>query len=241
MLLHRSLTVADGVHFYLWVGQGMNSNSVVLADVLDGDKPHILVDPGMAGSGPGEKALDSLAEAMAGDGLRLEDVGMVIGTHSHPDHYQAVDEVVRRSGALVALSQVEYGFLQGPGKAIYGSFGTDSPSVVPAVLLQEGELKLGSSNGRRIDVLMAPGHTPGSICLYLRETKILVSGDVVFPGGIGRMDFVGGSMSQMKDTISRLAELDIECILPGHSSQAGPLVSGKENVVRNFQMVRMFF
>ena len=241
MLLHRSLTVADGVHFYLWVGQGINSNSVVLADVLDGDKPHVLVDPGMAASGPGEKALDSLAEAMAGDGLRLEDVGMVIGTHCHPDHYQAVDEVVRRSGALVALSQIEYDFLRGQGKAFYGSFDAASPAVVPAVLLQEGELELGSSNGWRIDVLMAPGHTPGSICLYLKETKVLVSGDVVFPGGIGRMDFVGGSMSQMKNTISRLAELDIECILPGHSSQAGPLVSGKENVVRNFQMVRMFF
>ncbi len=241
MLLHRSLTVAAGVHFYLWVGQGINSNSIVLADVLDGDKPHILVDPGMAGSEMGEKALDSLAGAMAGDGLSLDDVGMVIGTHCHPDHFQAVDEVVRRSGALVALSQVEYEFLQGPGKALYGSFGTPSPSVVPAVLLQEGELKLGSSNGRRIDVLMAPGHTPGSICLYLKETKILVSGDVVFPGGIGRMDFVGGSMSQMKDTLRRLADLDIEHILPGHSSPAGPLVSGKENVVRNFQMVRMFF
>lgn len=240
MLLHRSLTVADGVHFYLWVGQGINSNSVVLANVLDGDKPHVLVDPGMDGSEPGGKALDSLAEAMAGDGLSLDDVGMVIGTHCHPDHFQAVDEVVRRSGALVALSQVEYEFLQGPGKAFYGSFGTDSPSVVPAVLLQEGELKLDSSNGRRIDVLMAPGHTPGSICLYLRETKILVSGDVVFPGGIGRMDFVGGSMSQMKDTLRRLADLDIEHILPGHSSPSGPLVSGKENVVRNFQMVRMF-
>ncbi len=241
MLVHRSLTVADGVHFYLWVGQGINSNSVVLADVLDGDKPHILVDPGMAGSEMGEAALDSLAEAMAGDGLRLDDVGMVLGTHCHPDHFQAVDEVVRLTGEIVALSQVEYEFLQGPGKALYGSFGTASPSGVPEVLLQEGELQLASSNGRGIDVLMAPGHTPGSICLYLRETKVLVSGDVVFPGGIGRMDFVGGSMSQMKDTIGRLAELDIEYVLPGHSSPSGPLVSGKENVVRNFQMVRMFF
>jgi hydroxyacylglutathione hydrolase len=241
MLLHRSLTVADGVHFYLWVGQSMNSNSVVLADALDGDRPHILVDPGMSGSEMGEKALDSLAEAMAGDGLRLDEVGMVIGTHCHPDHFQAVDEVVRRSGALVALSQIEYDFLQGPGKALYGSFGTAPPRVVPAVLLQEGELNLGSRDGRRIDVLMAPGHTPGSICLYLKEAKVLVSGDVVFPGSIGRMDFVGGSMSQMKDSIRRLSELDIECILPGHSSPAGPIVSGKENVVRNFQMVRMFF
>jgi glyoxylase-like metal-dependent hydrolase (beta-lactamase superfamily II) len=68
-----------------------------------------------------------------------------------------------------------------------------------------------------------------------------VSGDVVFPGSIGRMDLPGGSVSQMRESIERLSKMDIEHILPGHSSLGGPVVSGKDNVVRNFQMVRMFF
>ncbi len=239
--LHRSVTVTDGVHFYLWAGQGINSNAVALAGVLDGDKPHVLIDPGMTGGAMGERPLDSLVQAMAADGVRMEDVGLVIGTHCHPDHFQAVDDVVRQTGAKVALSAPEYEFLKGPGGQFYGGFGTVAPDAQPSMLLQEGELTLGSSNGLHAQVLITPGHSPGSVCLYMPDTKVLVSGDVVFPGSIGRMDFVGGSMRQMKESIERLSTLDVEHILPGHSSVTGPLVSGKENVVRNFQMVRMFF
>ena len=119
MLLHRSAEIVDGVHFYLWVGQGMNCNSVVLANALDGARPHVLVDPGMTGGAMGERPLDSLAEAMSADGMKLEDVGLVIGTHCHPDHYQAVDEVVRRTGTRVALSLLEYDFLKGAGGSFY--------------------------------------------------------------------------------------------------------------------------
>ncbi len=239
MLLHRSAGITDGVYFYLWVGQGINSNSVVLANALDGSQPHVLIDPGMTGGAIGERPLDSLAQAMAADGLQMEDVGLVIGTHCHPDHFQAVDEVVRCTGAKVALSLPEYEFLKGPGGAFYGGFGANPPAARPSLMLQEGELSLGPSNGWRAEVLITPGHSPGSVCLYLRESKVLVSGDVVFPGSIGRMDFVGGSMRQMRESIDRLSRMDVEYILPGHSSMAGPLVSGRDNVVRNFQMVRM--
>jgi len=240
MLQHRSAMIVDGVYFYLWVGQSMSSNSVVLADALDGDKSHVLIDPGM-GSGMGERPLDSLIAAMAADGLSIDDVGLIVGTHCHPDHFSAVDETVRRTGAGVALSQAEYDFLKGAGGAMYGGFGVRPPISKPSLILEEGELNLGDANGWRVNVLITPGHSPGSVCLYMPETKVLVSGDVVFPGSIGRMDFAGGSVREMKESISRLSQLDIEHILPGHSSMAGPLVSGRDNVVRNFQMVRMFF
>lgn len=238
---HKSISVADGVYFYLWVGQSMNCNSVVLAHALAGEKPHVLIDPGMTDGFPGSEPLDSLAASMAADGLKIEDVGMVIGTHCHPDHFQAVDEVVRRSGARVALSEVEYDFLKGDGRGFYGSFGTAAPTVVPSILLHEGTLDIGFSDGWKVDALIAPGHTPGSVCLYLKDSKVLVSGDVVFPGSIGRMDFTGGSVSAMRESIRRLSELDVEHILSGHSSAGGPLVSGKNNVVRNFQIVGTFF
>jgi len=240
MLLHRSFAVADGVYFYLWVGRSLDCNSVVLANVLDGPKPHILVDPGMAAMGMGEDPLASLAEAMEQDGLSMEDVGLVVGTHSHPDHFQAVDSVVARTGAAVALSSAEHKFLRGIGGAMYGSFGTRVPKAEPSVLLEEGKLSLDGLSSD-IDVIIAPGHSPGCACLYLRDSKVLVSGDVVFPGSIGRMDLPGGSVSQMRESIERLSKLDVEYILSGHSGMAAPIVSGKDNVVRNFQMVRMFF
>ncbi len=113
MVLHRSAEITEGVFFYLWVGQGINSSSVVLANALDRPEAHMLVDPGMTYGAMGERPLDSLVQAMSADGLRLEDVGLVFGTHSHPDHFQAVDDVVRRTGAGVALSVPEHEFLTG--------------------------------------------------------------------------------------------------------------------------------
>ena len=172
-MLHRALKVADGVHFYLWVGRGMSSNSVVLANALDGDKPHVLIDPGMTGSEIGEPALESLSSAMAGDGLRLEDVGMVMGTHCHPDHFEAVDEVVRRSSAVVALSATEHEFLQGAGRSFYGAFGSSAPLTEPAFLVREGPLQFRVGDGLNAEVLITPGHTPGSACLYLRDAREL--------------------------------------------------------------------
>ena len=241
MLLHRSYAVVDDVYFYLWTGHGMNCNSVVLANVLPGAQPHILVDPGMTSTGMGERPLDALAEAMAADGLRIEDVGLVFGTHSHPDHYQAVDEVVKRTGAAVALSRAEDEFLRGAGGAFFGSFGKGSPTTRPSLLVEDGNLPVDSGSPSGIEVIVAPGHTPGCACLLLKDSGVLVSGDVVFPGSIGRMDFPGGSTSQMKRSIERLSALDIEYILPGHSSPSAPILAGRDNVARNFEMVRMFF
>ena len=69
----------------------------------------------------------------------------------------------------------------------------------------------------RFEVLITPGHTPGGICLYDRDKKILFSGDTVFPGGsMGRVDFPGGSSKQMRDSLNRLATLDVEILCAGH-------------------------
>ena len=68
------------------------------------------------------------------------------------------------------------------------------------------------------EVLLTPGHTLGSICLYDGET--LISGDTVFAGGgFGRVD-LGGDMGDMRRSLERLSKLDIKYLLPGH----GPAV-----------------
>ena len=56
-------------------------------------------------------------------------------------------------------------------------------------------------------VLHTPGHTPGSICLYNEEEKVLISGDTLFDGGFGRTDLRGGSMSEMTKSLARLETL----------------------------------
>ena len=75
------------------------------------------------------------------------------------------------------------------------------------------------------EVLHTPGHTEGSSCFYLRPedapldgAPILLSGDTRFCSSIGRTDFEGGSMKQMRQSLRRLGQLpDNVVVLPGHN------------------------
>jgi hydroxyacylglutathione hydrolase len=81
-------------------------------------------------------------------------------------------------------------------------------------------------------VLHTPGHTPGSVCLL--KNRILISGDTVFAQGFGRTDLVGGNPADLKASLQKLAELDIEILLPGH----GEIVktNANESIKRNLKM-----
>ena len=73
------------------------------------------------------------------------------------------------------------------------------------------------------DVLHTPGHSPGSICLYDRKNKILISGDTLFEDGIGRTDLPGGNKKDMFSSLEKLSKLQINVLLPGHGM---PKMSG---------------
>jgi glyoxylase-like metal-dependent hydrolase (beta-lactamase superfamily II) len=75
-------------------------------------------------------------------------------------------------------------------------------------------IKIGDNDFK---VLYTPGHSPGSICLYDKKTKSLISGDTIFSyGSFGRYDFPGGSYNKLKNSIKRISLLDIKNIYPGH-------------------------
>jgi glyoxylase-like metal-dependent hydrolase (beta-lactamase superfamily II) len=178
---------------------------------------------------------------MATDGFRIEDVGLVIATHSHPDHIEAIESVVEKSGALYTLSREEDEFYRTVGKAFFQSFGDKPMEVNASFYLKDGDLSLGAKNNKvAARVLLTPGHSPGSISLYLEEDKILVTGDVVFAGSIGRTDFPGGSPSLLRKSLDELSKLDAEYLVPGHSTEMGSIISGKDKVKRNFYTVKMF-
>jgi len=125
------------------------------------------------------------------------------------------------------MSRIDYEFVME-----YLGAQTDLPQ--PAFFLQEGGLLIGD---RDFLVIHTPGHSPGSVCLYWRQQKVLFTGDVVFNQSIGRTDLPGGSGRQLKESISRLAELDVEVLCPGH----GDVVAGRENVRKNFKMIKDFW
>jgi len=237
---YSPVKLADGLHCYIWQGKGNNCNSCVFANVLRGERPHALIDPGHIANEFGEPCFDYLVKVMEKDGFKIEDIGLIINTHSHPDHCEANEKVVEKSGAWITLSGEEDEFRNTLGKRLYSMFRVKIPEFTPLFYLKEGELNLGATSKVRLQVFLAPGHSPGSVCLYWPEEKILITGDVVFYGSIGRTDFPSGSLSQLKQSIDRLSQLDVECLVPGHNTELGSIVKGKQNVERNFQAVKLF-
>lgn len=85
------------------------------------------------------------------------------------------------------------------------------------------------------EVIQTPGHTKEDICLYNKETKTLISGDTVFgSGSVGRTD-LGGDIDELKKSVEKLAELDVEIILPGHGNPV--LENGNEIIKKALNLV----
>jgi hydroxyacylglutathione hydrolase len=241
MIYHKSAKLAEKFYCYVWQGNGNNCNTVLWPLVLRGEHPHVLIDPGLVRDELGEPCFDSLAQAMDGDGFKMEDIGLVIATHSHPDHIEATELVVEKSGALFTLSREEDEFQRTAGMVFFQMFGAKVPQVNPSFYLKEGDLSLGAKDDRvAVKVLFTPGHSPGSISLYMEEDKILITGDVVFAGSVGRTDFPGCSASLLRKSIDELSQLDVEYLVPGHSTEMGSIIAGKDKVRRNFYTVKMF-
>ncbi len=238
---YYSMQLAEEFYCYVWQGMGNNCNSCLFTNVIRGERPHVLVDPGHIANEMGEPCFDYLVKAIEGNGFKADDIGLVINTHSHPDHCQANEVLVTRNQAVVTLSKEEEEFRTTLGAGMYSMLAMKPPRFAPLFYLKEGTLDLGAKNKISLRVFLTPGHSPGSVCLYWQENRILITGDVVFYGSIGRTDFPGGSLSQLRGSIDRLAQLDVECLVSGHSTEMGSIIKGKLDVERNFQSVKLFF
>jgi glyoxylase-like metal-dependent hydrolase (beta-lactamase superfamily II) len=137
---------------------------------------------------------------------------LIVTTHGHWDHMGDNAALSEHTGAPIAVHPSDTYRLLKP-EPIFAPF--EIPPCVPAVELAEGgEIRVGAI---RLEVLHTPGHTEGSVCLLDRERGVLYSGDTLFPGGWGRVDFPGGSAEAMVASIGRLASLeDAVRVLPGH-------------------------
>jgi glyoxylase-like metal-dependent hydrolase (beta-lactamase superfamily II) len=157
------------------------------------------VDPGHEGA--------RIAAILEKKGLEPE---AVLLTHAHFDHITGIAELQKLFPNLPVYIHSEdtvmfgHPFNQMPGE--YASIG------VPANIHDVNELKI-------CEVIHTPGHTPGGVCYFFAEDKLLLSGDTLFAGSIGRTDFPGGSMSKMMESLKKLMILpDDTLVIPGHGS-----------------------
>ncbi|OPY17465.1 MAG: putative polyketide biosynthesis zinc-dependent hydrolase PksB [Syntrophus sp. PtaB.Bin075] len=205
------IKIQDGLYAFLWQSNRENNCNTFL--IREGKT--ILVDPGY------RHLFDHVERGLATLNLSPEQIDAVIATHGHPDHLDAVVEFSRQT--LFMMGQEEYRYFS---RLASPSF----PIPEPDILLQEGELDIGTV---RFQVISTPGHSPGSLCLYWPERKVLFSGDVAFDQGIGRSDLPGGNGKLLKESLRRIAQLDVEYLLPGH----GNVIAGREAVQANFRMI----
>jgi len=165
------------------VGQ-MEANCYLLAD--EKTKRAIIIDPG-------EEAKRILHEI---EQNKLK-VIYIVNTHAHIDHIGANDEIRKKTGASLLIHSADASYLKNAEMNLSIAMGRIKEFLPPTQLLEEGEkIKVDEIS---LEVLHTPGHTPGSICLYIKDR--LFTGDTLFAGSIGRTDLPGGNFKDLQNSI----------------------------------------
>ena len=190
-----------------------DSNSYLIDNTdSDSEYNYILVD---TGTGQSDSNLFSNIREI---GIEPEDIDLIVNTHCHYDHVGGNDFF---PNAKIAIHKVDAIALRDPDSEL-------TVSSLFGAIVRKHDVDIELEEGDKIanfEILNTPGHTKGGISLY--DGEILISGDTIFSnGGVGRMD-IGGSPIDMKESLMRLKELDVEYLLPGH----GPWVkNGNQHV-----------
>jgi glyoxylase-like metal-dependent hydrolase (beta-lactamase superfamily II) len=184
----------------------LRCNCTILGDEVT--REAMVVDPG-----------DNLAEILS----RLQKHGLtlrqIVVTHAHIDHVGGAALLKRATGAPVLLNQRDLGLL-GAMEMQAGWLGVPTPEVAPPDESAEDGLTVGLTT-LPAEVIHTPGHTPGSICLLFPAQHLLIAGDTLFAGSIGRTDLPGGDGRQILQSLrDRLLVLpDTTRVLPGHGAE----------------------
>ncbi|MCD6127554.1 MAG: MBL fold metallo-hydrolase [Methanomicrobia archaeon] len=137
-------------------------------------------------------------------------IDLVVNTHCHIDHVGGDPENVP-----IAIGEKDADDLEkGTEKTVYDFLMPFFKGFKVSKRLKEGDTI--ETENYRLEVLHTPGHTEGSICLYDEAKKIIFSGDTLFIDGIGRTDLPSGDEKELKRSLERLADLEIEKVYPGH-------------------------
>ena len=159
--------------------------------ILSNDREAVVIDPGYEA--------DTILDALEGRQLKA-----ILLTHGHFDHVGAVKELVAETGCEVYIhpSETTLPPMITDGQLYYTHTYSEGDTVSPI-------------DGVELTVLHTPGHTPGSVCLLMKDQ--MSSGDTLFEGSCGRIDLPGGNPQQMLQSLRRLASLQADyTVHPGH-------------------------
>lgn len=189
-------------------------NCYVLYD--ENTKDALVIDPG--------DEPDLILDFIKEEGLHVK---YIICTHGHFDHIGAVKEIKEETGAETILHKSDIEIYRNSPQVAMQFFGIEiDPQPEPDKLIENEESMI--IFNKEIKILHTPGHSPGSISLYIENN--LFTGDTLFAGSVGRTDLIGGSMEKLLNSLKKIATLPLETvILPGHGPKTKLEIEIKTN------------
>jgi hydroxyacylglutathione hydrolase len=183
----------------------LQSNCTILGDEESGEA--IVVDPG--------DEADRINRRLIKLGLKLK---QILLTHAHLDHVGAAADLKKLTGAPIFLNEDDLPLLATVREQASWLGMRPPETATPDEYLSDGRIV--GLERYPAQVLATPGHTQGGVCFYFESLKLLIAGDTLFAGGIGRTDLPGGDYSQIIHSIqSRLMALpDDTKVITGHGS-----------------------
>jgi hydroxyacylglutathione hydrolase len=193
--------------------------------IWDDTKDCIIIDPGCYE----EEERNNLVSF-----IEINEINPVklINTHCHIDHILGNKFVSENWNIELHVHKLDLPLLENAG-GIAKTYGFEKyeGSPYPQHFLKDGNLlNFGES---KLEILFTPGHAPGHICLFSKEEKFIVAGDVLFNGSIGRTDLPGGDYDTLIDSIqNKLMVLEDETVV--HCGHGPSTTIGKERGTNPF-------
>lgn len=201
------MEIAPGVHSIpmpTWTFMGVYVPNVYL---VVGEEA-VLIDSGFEDRDAARTRIEYI------EGLAPLKLAYIIVTHPHPDHIGGCRAIKKATSAQIVMHYLA----AAQARREY--------RVTGDILVEDGDvLDIG---GIHLEIIYTPGHSPASICVYVRERKILFTGDHILGIGTTVVDAPDGDMTQYIDSLKKLLKYDISLICPGH----GPPIHEAERKIK---------
>ena len=209
------------LHSRIFTFNPLGTNCIVLW--ADGQQACTVADPGMSS----DEGVQDLLDFLGNHNLTPDAIFL---THGHFDHVWGVEKLLQHFSVPVYMHPADKDILADGASVFKGmqSFKVFKHNIATTDIA-DGDIL--TSAGIDWKVIHTPGHTPGGVCYYSEENSLLLSGDTLFAGSIGRTDLGGGDYDVLMQSIQqKLLSLPGNTdVIPGHGQPTSIAQEGMHN------------